>query len=156
MNITLTIDVGSVRRLFSGWHHRHRAPHITVFPLEVVVLFPLVTMALTNRSHYTAAFKRGVVLAAEQSSNLQAQQDLKVDEKIVSRWGETKCSTVWPYCRDSILETAERPTSWSREGRSQASSKLREQGNFLWTQKSPKQRRVMLEKHELCLEQSSK
>lgn len=43
-------------------------------------------MAPTSRSHYTAAFKRKVILVAERTSNLQAQRDFGVDEKNVRRW----------------------------------------------------------------------
>ncbi|KAM7298529.1 pogo transposable element with KRAB domain [Ixodes scapularis] len=43
-------------------------------------------MAPTSRPHYTAAFKRKVILVAKETSNLQAQRDFGVDEKIVSRW----------------------------------------------------------------------
>lgn len=44
-------------------------------------------MAPTNkRCHYTAAFRRKVVLAAESSSNLQAQREYGVDETNIRRW----------------------------------------------------------------------
>ncbi|KAH7936403.1 hypothetical protein HPB52_023108 [Rhipicephalus sanguineus] len=43
-------------------------------------------MAPNERSHYSAAYKRKVVLAAESSSNVQAGRDFGVDEKNVRRW----------------------------------------------------------------------
>uniref|UniRef100_A0A224YXZ2 Pogo ele1 orf1-h 1e-40-j 4 n=1 Tax=Rhipicephalus zambeziensis TaxID=60191 RepID=A0A224YXZ2_9ACAR len=43
-------------------------------------------MAPNRRCHYSAAFKRKVVLAAESSSNVQAGRDFGVDEKNVRRW----------------------------------------------------------------------
>lgn len=43
-------------------------------------------MAPNKRCHYSAAFKRKVVLAAELSSNVQAGRDFGVDEKNVRRW----------------------------------------------------------------------
>ncbi|KAH7973039.1 hypothetical protein HPB52_020763 [Rhipicephalus sanguineus] len=43
-------------------------------------------MAPNGRSHYSAAYKRKVVLAAESSSNIQARRDFGVDKKNVRRW----------------------------------------------------------------------
>lgn len=50
------------------------------------VVFITNTMAPNRRCHYSAAFKRKVIVAAEQSSNLQAGRDFGVDEKNVRRW----------------------------------------------------------------------
>ena len=44
------------------------------------------SMAPTKRCHYSAAFKRKVVLHAEKTSNLRAQQEFGVHEKNVRRW----------------------------------------------------------------------
>ncbi|KAH7947599.1 hypothetical protein HPB52_013951 [Rhipicephalus sanguineus] len=43
-------------------------------------------MAPNERSHYSVAYKRKVVLAAESSSNVQAGRDFGVDEKNIRRW----------------------------------------------------------------------
>lgn len=43
-------------------------------------------MAPVKRCHYSAAFKRKVVLHAEKTSNLQAQHEFGVHEKNVRRW----------------------------------------------------------------------
>ncbi|KAH7983227.1 hypothetical protein HPB52_010249 [Rhipicephalus sanguineus] len=44
------------------------------------------SMAPNERSHYSAACKRKVVLAADSSPNVQAGRDFGVDEKNVRRW----------------------------------------------------------------------
>ncbi|KAH7985763.1 hypothetical protein HPB52_025413 [Rhipicephalus sanguineus] len=44
------------------------------------------SMAPTKRCHHSAAFKRKVVLHAEKTSNLRAQQEFGVHEKNVRRW----------------------------------------------------------------------
>lgn len=44
------------------------------------------SMAPTKQCHYSAAFKRKVVLHAEKTSNLRAQQEFGVHEKNVRRW----------------------------------------------------------------------
>lgn len=46
----------------------------------------VIAMTPSRRCHYSAAFKRKVVIAAEASSNLQAGRDFGVDEKNVRRW----------------------------------------------------------------------